>query len=97
MPVPTTPSKPGFPAADYAGPFDEFYGDRRYVGKDNNEVWLLRQHLRGDTSEEEGLEWTEYCSVCGSECCRRRPGVCKEQDRIGLLRVLVLGVQEYAN
>ena len=55
MPSPTTPSDPGMdPAAEYAGPFDEFYGDHRYVVKDNNDVWLLRQHLRGDTSDEEG-------------------------------------------
>ena len=70
-----------------------FYGDRRYVVQDNGEAWLLRQHLRGDTSEEEGLDWAEYCSVCGSENCRRRPGVCKEQDRLQLLQILTLGVR----
>ena len=106
MPIPTSPasvfslrekiraSPLRIAAAGDIGPADEFFGDRRYVAKDKDENWRLCAHLTGETSDEEGLPWASHCSVCGSDCCRRKPGVCKEQDRLFIASYLTAGIEQ---
>ena len=59
-----------------ADPLKEFYEARPTVPPEVG--WDRPQ---GESSEEEGLEVGFHCSVCGSEGCRRRPDLCKEQER----------------
>ena len=63
--------------------------------QNNEDAWTRRKYLRSDTSDEEDLEDTTYCTVCGSESCRRKPDVCKDQGRLEIVCYLALGLEQY--
>ena len=81
------------PAAAAADPIlDEFYTSRKvYVGE---ELEKRREVLRGDTSDEEGLGQTAYCTKCGSSDCFKLPDLCASQGRIEIAKYLHDGLLE---
>ena len=81
------------PAAAATDPLlDEFYTSRKvYVGE---EFAKRREVLRGETSDEEGLGQTAYCTKCGSSDCFKLPDLCASQGRIEIAKYLHDGLLE---
>jgi hypothetical protein len=74
------------PAAAADPVLDEFYTSRKPYASE--ELEKRRAVLSGDTSDEERLEPTTYCTKCGSDDCFKRSDLCTSQGRIEIAKNL---------